>query len=167
MKINFILDGFDFDDTHQAHQVFENIGQEMGRVITDKLRHLVGFQDEHGQFGGTIEIHASIHGPDLNKADTAQYNKEYDYYFDVQDADHIVVVPKKKGGTNPDNITKTEKTYLQEMIDGTSNKIIADDHDKNIETVKSNKKSIRFKTKCKTPGDLKKYVDKHKLLLKE
>ena len=165
MKITFTLDSFDFDKTHKTHQTFAYIGLEVGRVINEKLLQLGAYQDDKFKFGGSIDIVVNIHAPEMDKVDTAAYNKEYDICFEVRDSERIVVSIKPKGMWNPDNITKIERSYLQEMIDDKSNKVMADDHNRSIETVKSNKKSIRFKSSCYSPKALKKYVDKHKLLV--
>jgi DNA-binding CsgD family transcriptional regulator len=165
MRITFKLDSFDFDKTHKTHQSFENIGQEMGNVITEKMRQLGCFENEHAKFGGSLEIIAIVRAPDLTKQEMVAYNKEYDYHFEVLDSERIVAVQILKSNQNPDKLTKTELTYLQEMIDSVPNKIIAANHGKTLETVKTYKKIIRSKAKCKTPEALKEYVDIQKLLV--
>jgi DNA-binding CsgD family transcriptional regulator len=165
MKTTFNINSFDFDKTHKTHQAFAHIGLKVGKVISDKLLQLAGYQDDNFKFGGSIDIVVNIHAPKMDKVDTAAYIKEYDICFEVRDSERIVVSIKPKGMWNPDNITKTERSYLQEMIDGISNKVMADDHNKSIETVKSHTKSIRFKLKCYSRKTLKKYVDIHKLLV--
>src|ERR1019366_894916 len=88
-------------------------------------------------FGGSIDIVVNIHAPKMDKVDTAAYIKEYDICFEVRDSERIVVSIKPKGNWNPDNITKTERSYLQEMIAHIPNNIIAKNHCKSVGTARA------------------------------
>jgi DNA-binding CsgD family transcriptional regulator len=165
MKTILNLNSFDADMIPKTHQMLEFIGLEVGKAIVEKLRQVGVFQDDLNSLGGHMTIDVNIFAPFMNKEDAALYHEAYDVCFEVLDADRIAIEINPKGNWNPDNITKTERSYLLEMIDDESNKVMAENHGKNIETVKSHTKSIRFKSKCHSPKAMKKYVDKHKLLI--
>lgn len=164
MKITFTLDSFDFDGTHKVHQVAEHIGREISKIIPELLRKVGNYQDDHSLHGGTLEITVKVTGPDLNEADTADYNHDFDFHFKVLEGDRVVLIPADVKGFNPDKLTKTERSYLQEIMDHIPNKKIAINHHKSEGTVHTHRRNIYSKTNCKSCEELKVYVLKHKLL---
>ena len=164
MNITFTFDSFDFDGTHKVHQVAENIGREISKIIPELLLKVANYQDDHSLLGGELEIKVRLKGPDLNKADTIEYNKNLEFYFKVLIGERIEVIHLNTVFANPNHLTKTEISYLQEIIDRKSNKMMAINHKRGIETVRTHRANIYSKAKCKTPEELKIYVDMHKLL---
>ena len=159
------LDSFDFDRTHKSHQDLESVGVDMGKEIIEKLVQVGCFPDEHCKLGVRIEIFVRITGPDMNRADTALYNKDYDTHFEVLDSQHIAAAGKRKGESNSDHLTKIQLSYFMEIIHRIPNKIIGENHGRTINAVKSMKRNIRSKTNYTTPKSLQQYVDLHHLTI--
>ena len=161
MNINFTLDLFDFDGTHNVHQVAEHIGREMSKIIPEILRKVGNYQDEHSVHGGTLEIKVKFTAPDLNKAATNEYNKDFDFHFTVLDGEHVVAIPVGSGSSNPDHLTKTEISYIQEIIDRIPNKTIAANKKKSVGTARTHPRNIFIKSGCSNPDELKIYTLLH------
>ncbi|MEI6816524.1 MAG: hypothetical protein WCL14_07925 [Bacteroidota bacterium] len=164
MKLTLNLDNYDFDGTPKNHQHQEQIAKGIGKEINDKIRQVMSFQDEHLLQGGNIKITVEIIGPDMNKADTKTYNDEYDFHFHILESDRVIAFLVGKNALNPDHLTKTEKSYLQEIINHDPDKIIAKHHGRSVGTARTHRQNIYLKTGTHNPEDLKIYEAKHKLL---
>lgn len=164
MKFEIILDAYDFDGTHTVHQVSENDLREVSKIITEKLLQTNKFQDILKADGGSVKMVIELHGPDMNKEDTKEYNINMKHNFNVQDVEVIVVVVKKKSNFNPDKLTKTEISYLPDMIARVPYQVMADNRYKGIETVRTHVKNVKFKSKCKDSYTLAIYAKKEGLL---
>ena len=164
MNITFTFDSFDFDGTHKVHQVAENIGREISKIIPELLLKVANYQDDHSVHGGVLEIKVRLTGPDLNKEDTIEYNKDLEFYFKVLIGERIEVIHLNTVFANPNHLTKTEISYLKEIIDYIPDKIIAANKNKSIGTARTHRRNIYRKSGCSNPDELKTYTLLYNLL---
>jgi DNA-binding CsgD family transcriptional regulator len=164
MKTTLTLDLNNFDGTHKVRQLLESKFNGIDKLIISKIDDVIKFTNENKGFRGKIEINIKITGEDISKADNEIYNNDMNFIFKVTDNERILLIEKSIGYNNEHHLTPTELLYLPYFCVTNTLSKIAGLLVKDIETVRSHKKSIRKKTGCKTPEALLIYCNERFLI---